>query len=169
MFLCYAIDADAAAQSAASGAKDAEQRAAVANSTVRHLEDRLKDRETAVARLEQEKSKLESYARRTLTAFKDKYMAVLQTMRTEKQALEERVAYLVSRHEQNQAGTSLDSPTPVGILAFVTEIFLAFLSQETARKEERVLMSAMYEVNSDSDSHHTILFVYSSAHQPYVT
>lgn len=38
-------------------------------------------RQSMINKLEQEKGKLETYARRTLSAFKDKYMAALQTMK----------------------------------------------------------------------------------------
>ena len=74
-----------------------------------------------INRLEQEKGKLENYAKRTLTAFKDKYMAALQGMKQEKRGLEERLASVTAKAEHNQ---------------------------ETSRREERLLISAMYEVRT---------------------
>ena len=74
-----------------------------------------------INRLEQEKGKLENYAKRTLTAFKDKYMAALQGMKQEKRSLEERLALVTAKSEHNQ---------------------------ETSRREERLLISAMYEVST---------------------
>ena len=74
-----------------------------------------------INRLEQEKGKLENYAKRTLTAFKDKYMAALQGMKQEKRTLEDRLALVSSRAEHNQ---------------------------ETSRREERLMLSAMYEVRT---------------------
>ena len=51
---------------------------------------KISEMETSINRLEQEKSKLENYAKRTLSTFKDKYMAALQTMRAEKKSLEDK-------------------------------------------------------------------------------
>lgn len=84
-----------------------------------------------INRLEQEKGKLENYAKRTLTAFKDKYMAALQGMKQEKRNLEERLALVTAKSEHNQ---------------------------ETSRREERLLISAMYEVSENYPRHRSSLW-----------
>ncbi len=80
--------------------RDMEARSAVSAATLRHLEDKLKDKEVCpmlsifvhpsftdgpsqatIARLEQEKSKLETYARRSLSTFKERYMQALQALK----------------------------------------------------------------------------------------
>lgn len=108
-----------AAQATAATLKDAQQKSTIFSGTAKMLEEKLKLAEANADRLEQDRSKLEAYARRTLSCFKDKYMSTLQTMKSEKRALEERVTQLTSRHERNQ---------------------------ETTRREERLMMSAMYEI-----------------------
>lgn len=77
--------------------------------------------QVTIKRLEHEKGKLENYAKKTLTAFKDKYMAALQDMKQEKIALEGQVAALTSKVAHNQ---------------------------ETSRREEELLRSAMYDVST---------------------
>ena len=76
-----------------------------------------------INRLEQEKGKLENYAKRTLTSFKEKYMTALQGMKQEKCSLQERLSLVTARAEHNQ---------------------------ETSRREERLMLSAMYEVRMHS-------------------
>lgn len=111
---------DGAADSASvTQLRETQQRLNAATNTVRLLEERLKDREGAVTRLEQEKGKLEAYAKRSLTTFKEKFMAVLQTMREEKRELEARMRAQAERLEKNQ---------------------------ETWRREERLLSAALFEV-----------------------
>eukprot|EP00596_Hydrurales_sp_CCMP1899_P005175 CAMPEP_0119034874 /NCGR_PEP_ID=MMETSP1177-20130426/1896_1 /TAXON_ID=2985 /ORGANISM="Ochromonas sp, Strain CCMP1899" /LENGTH=711 /DNA_ID=CAMNT_0006992673 /DNA_START=257 /DNA_END=2389 /DNA_ORIENTATION=+ len=99
--------------------KDHENRVFQTENTLRLLEETLQEKEGTINRLEQEKGKLENYAKRTLTAFKEKYMAALQGMKQEKRALEERLTALSTKAERNQ---------------------------ETSRREERLLMSAMYDL-----------------------
>jgi hypothetical protein len=50
--------------------KEIAQKLAETSNTVRLLEERLKEKETTINRLEQEKGKIESYAKRTITTFK---------------------------------------------------------------------------------------------------
>jgi uncharacterized protein (DUF3084 family) len=78
----------------AANAKSLEQQLAQKSNTIRLLEDRLKEKETSINRLEQEKSKLENYAKQTLSNFKDKYMEALQKMKTDKKYLEDKNALL---------------------------------------------------------------------------
>ena len=56
--------------------------------TLKHLEELLKDSETKLNKAEHDKEKLEIFAKRSLTNFKDKYMAALQRYKSEKTALE---------------------------------------------------------------------------------
>jgi len=108
-----------AAEGAAEELRGVAQRAAEVSNTVRLLEDRLKEREGAVALLTADKSKLENYTRRSLTEFKEKYMNVLSTLKAEKAELEERIRVMGDRHERNQS---------------------------TWHREERLLASAMFEI-----------------------
>eukprot|EP01035_Chromulina_nebulosa_P020869 gene20869-27052_t len=112
--------ADAALSNAStSQLKDLEQKLAQSSNTIKLLEEKLKEKETTINKLEQEKSKLEFYARRTLQTFKDKYITSLQARNTEKRVLEEKIWTLTEKLEGNQ---------------------------ETTRREERLLLSAMYEL-----------------------
>lgn len=99
--------------------RDAAQRLTVLTSTVQRLEERLTERELLVTRLETEKNKLETYAKRSLMAFKEKFMAVIQTMREEKRELEAKVKAQAERTER---------------------------AQDSWRREERLLSSALFEV-----------------------
>lgn len=99
--------------------RDAAQRLSVLTSTVQRLEERLTERELLVTRLETEKNKLETYAKRSLMAFKEKFMAVIQTMREEKRELEAKVKAQAERTER---------------------------AQDSWRREERLLSSALFEV-----------------------
>ena len=106
-------------QAASLAMKEMENKSSISASTMKHLEDILKEKESVINRLEQEKGKLESYARRTLSSFKEKYMHTLQMLKDEKRALEDRVKYLSARHDRNM---------------------------ETSRREEKLLSSAIYEI-----------------------
>jgi peptidoglycan hydrolase-like protein with peptidoglycan-binding domain len=99
--------------------RDSQQRLHVLESTVKKLEERLKEREAQVTRLETDKNKLESYAKRSLTTFKEKFMTVLQTMREEKRELVQRIKAQAERMEKNQ---------------------------DSWRREERLLSAALFEV-----------------------
>lgn len=106
-------------RTADSGAlKDLQQRLAETANTVRLLQDKLKEKESAINKVEQEKSKLENYTKRSLGTFKDKYMAVLQTLKDEKEDLQKKIRAQVEKSERNQ---------------------------ETWHREERLISSAMYE------------------------
>ena len=79
----------------------------------------MKEKEGLVSRLEQDKSKLETFSKSTLLAFKEKYMKALKTINDEKKSLEERLAIMTENNERNQI---------------------------TSRREERLMLSALYEV-----------------------
>jgi hypothetical protein len=99
--------------------KDLEHRLALSTNTVRLLEDKLKEKEGTINKLVQEKEKVENFARGSIITFKERHLENLQTMRSEKKALEAKIVKLCSRHDRDL---------------------------ETSRREERLLLSAMYEV-----------------------
>ena len=89
------------------------------SNTVRLLEDKLKEKETVINRLEQEKSKLENYTKRSLATFKEKYMSVLQQMKEEKKELDLKIKANIEKAEQHHANW---------------------------HREERLISSAMFEI-----------------------
>lgn len=95
------------------------QKLATSSNTVRLLQEKLKEKESAINKVEQEKSKLENYTKRSLGTFKDKYMAVLQTLKDEKEELQQKIRAQVEKNERNQ---------------------------DTWHREERLISSAMYEL-----------------------
>lgn len=99
--------------------KDIQHKFAAASSTINMLQEKLKEKETNIHRLERDKEKLENYAKRSLSAFKDKFMTVLQNLRDEKRDLEQKIRLQAEKAEKNQ---------------------------ETWRREERLLSSALFEV-----------------------
>lgn len=99
--------------------KDLQGRLGEMTTTISILEQRLREKEALADRLEQEKGKLELYTKRSLATFKEKYLAVLQTMKEEKKELEGRIQLMTERAEANQ---------------------------ETWHREERMLSAAIYEV-----------------------
>lgn len=100
-------------------AKELEQQLNQRANTIRMLEDRLKEKETQINKLEQDKMKLETFAKKTVAGFKEKYMNVLHRITAEKKTLEGRLHAVISKNEKNQ---------------------------ETHRREERLLLSSMYEI-----------------------
>jgi chromosome segregation ATPase len=99
--------------------KEMTQKLAATTNTIKLLEERLKERETLINKLQQEKGKLENYAKRSLDTFKEKYMTILKTMQGEKKELIERIRLQTEKMEKNA---------------------------ETWRREERLLSSALFEV-----------------------
>lgn len=99
--------------------KEAEQQLNQRANTIRMLEDKLKEKETQINKLEQDKMKLETFAKKTVAGFKEKYMNVLHRITAEKKTLEGRLHAVISKNERNQ---------------------------ETHRREERLLLSSMYEI-----------------------
>lgn len=99
--------------------KDLTQKVAATSNTVKLLEERLKERETIINKLQQEKAKLENFSKRSLETFKDKYMNILRTMQQEKKEFESVIQVQQEKLKSNQ---------------------------ETWRREERFLSSALFEV-----------------------
>jgi len=99
--------------------KDTEHKLALCENTLRLLETNMKEKEGLISRLEQDKNKLETFSKSTLLAFKDKYMKALKAINDEKKSLEERLAIMTETNERNQV---------------------------TSRREERLMLSALYEV-----------------------
>jgi uncharacterized protein (DUF3084 family) len=58
-----------------------EQKLAASQNTIHLLEERLKEKETTASKLEQDKGKLEAYAKKTIMNFKEKYMTLLQSVK----------------------------------------------------------------------------------------
>jgi len=106
-------------QASVSNSKELESQLSQKLNTIRVLEEKLKEKESLINRLEQDKNKLENYSKQALTTFKDKYIQALQKLKSEKKQLEENVNYLKSKSEKDQ---------------------------ETHRREERLIISSMYEV-----------------------
>jgi uncharacterized protein (DUF3084 family) len=70
-----------------SQSREVEQKLAASQNTVHLLEEKLKERETTVSKLEQDKSKLEAYAKKAIANFKEKYMTLLQSVKVRFQRL----------------------------------------------------------------------------------
>ncbi len=83
------------------------------------LEERLKEKETAILRLETQRRELEQFSRNKLESFKNKFMATLKTVQAEKEVLEASLERLADRAE---------------------------FDRETSRREERLLLSAFYQI-----------------------
>ncbi|CAE7669769.1 unnamed protein product, partial [Symbiodinium microadriaticum] len=73
---------------AESKVRELEQQLALKANTLKHLEGLLMESETKLNKAEHDKEKLEIFAKRSLTNFKEKYMAALQRYKNEKNALE---------------------------------------------------------------------------------
>ncbi|CAN0312776.1 unnamed protein product [Pylaiella littoralis] len=90
--------------------------------TAQSLEDRLKERETQVNNLQTDKEKLESYTKKTLHKFQDKYMVAISHCKTQIAEKNEKIDYLESKISQDKAAS---------------------------KREERLLMSSVYELGMD--------------------
>jgi len=99
--------------------RETTQRLAESANTVKLLQEKLKEKESTINKVEQEKSKLENYTRRSLVTFKDKYMAVLATLREEKEDLQQKMRAQTEKAERNQ---------------------------DTWHREERLISAAMFEL-----------------------
>ena len=99
--------------------RDRERELAVAQHTVKQLEERLREERERLAVSEREKEKLESYAKKTIASFKDKFVQSAQRMKDEKAALDAKVMHLQTKIDR---------------------------VQETWRRDERLLSSALFEV-----------------------
>jgi hypothetical protein len=85
--------------------REVESQLAQANNTIRLLEDRLKEKEGAINKLEQDKDKLEVFSRSTLSAFKEKFLAELGRLKSERAALENRLRDGDERRKQSEAAS----------------------------------------------------------------
>jgi len=99
--------------------KATNQKLQQAEGTLVRLEELLKEKEGVVFRLETERGKLEQFSKNTLAAFKNKFMSTLHKVQAEKDALEAALERLADRSE---------------------------FDRETSRREERLLLSAVYNV-----------------------
>jgi len=99
--------------------REVESQLAQANNTIRLLEDRLKEKEGAINKLEQDKDKLEVFSRSTLSAFKEKFLAELGRLKSERAVLEKRLRDGEERRKQSEA---------------------------TSRTEQRLVTAALYEL-----------------------
>jgi len=106
-------------RSACSQVSELGSRLAETGSTIAALGLRLQEKEALVDKLEADKAKLESYTKRSLGTFKEKYMAVLQAMKEEKRQLEAQVTLLQDKAAADRA---------------------------TWQREERLLAAAIFEV-----------------------
>lgn len=75
--------------------KELETQLAIKVNALFHLEELLKESETKLNKTEHDKDKLEIFAKRSLTSFKDKFMTALQRYKAEKAGLEEKCVILV--------------------------------------------------------------------------
>lgn len=96
-----------------------EQKVSLQGTTVKMLEDKLKEKVSEVNNLEQQKLKLEVYTKRSLSTFRDKYMAALEKIRVTNSELSEKLAMMTSKQEK---------------------------TSETVKREERLMLSAIYEL-----------------------
>jgi hypothetical protein len=64
------------------------------NKTIQSLEELLVQSESRINKLELDKEKLEQFAKRSLTHFKDKYLAALERYRDQNKSRDEELARL---------------------------------------------------------------------------
>ena len=114
-----------------------EEQLALKTSTVQHLEGCLQESETKLNKALQDKEKITIYAKSSVGSFKDKYLAAFQRYKDEKVAL-----------EKMYCSSNL-------FYIFILTLLLVRLQeareklekqQEIHRKEERLMISAVYEV-----------------------
>ncbi len=98
--------------------KEAQHRLEQLQASTKMLEEKLKDKETTVLRLESQRRELELFSRNKLESFKNKFMSTLKAVQAEKEVLEASLERLADR---------------------------ADFDRETSRREERLLLSAVYQ------------------------
>jgi hypothetical protein len=101
--------------------REAESKLAQALHTVGLLEERLKQKEGTLNQLEQERDKLDVFARSGLAAFKDKFSAEAERWKQDKANLERRLGLSEQRRSKSDAA---------------------------AKAEQRLIMAALYQVGS---------------------
>lgn len=99
--------------------RESESKLAQALNTCKLLEDRLKETEGSVNRLEQDKDQLEIFSRSTLSSFKEKFAGEMARWKDERKALESKLASLQKSAERNLM---------------------------THKNEQRLISSALYEI-----------------------
>jgi hypothetical protein len=107
--------------------KELNQKLSETSNTIKLLQDKLKEKESNINKLEQEKNKLENYTKRSLHTFKEKYMNVLHVLKEEKEDLQLKLKLQIEKTEKNNI---------------------------TWLKEEKLISSAMFELGvSMMDQH----------------
>ena len=99
--------------------KELNQKLSETFNTIKLLQDKLKEKESNINKLEQEKNKLENYTKRSLHTFKEKYMNVLHILKEEKEELQLKLKLQIEKTEKNNI---------------------------TWLKEEKLISSAMFEL-----------------------
>jgi hypothetical protein len=98
--------------------------------------------ETKLNKMEHDKEKLETFAKKSLANFKDKYLAIIQKNKTDKQLLEQK---WVDAPPLPLAPVWWPPPFLLpGRLTTLTDKYEK--EQERFRREERLILSAMHEV-----------------------
>lgn len=90
---------------------------------VKVLQDQLRERSDAIDRLTLERNLMMTTVARTLANFKDKYIGIILALRNENKAMENKLVVLTSRSERNK---------------------------ETRNREERLVLSALYNMGLGS-------------------
>lgn len=81
--------------------KELNQKLSETSNTIKLLQDKLKEKESSINKLEQEKNKLENYTKRSLHTFKEKYMNVLHVLKEEKEELQLKLKLQIEKTEKN--------------------------------------------------------------------
>lgn len=91
----------------------------VSSNEVKTLEEIVRNKESTIVSLTQDKEKIETYSKQYFSTFRDKYMAAITKIKQEKNDLQEKLAFLEAKY---------------------------YKTIETTRKEERLILSSMYEL-----------------------
>ena len=94
-----------------------------AQNLVKLLEEQLRERGEAIERLTLEKDEAETYGRRALERFKEKYIGILWAMKDERKDIDQRLSTIASRNERQK---------------------------EAYNREERLMVSAIYNLGVKS-------------------
>ena len=107
---------------------------------VEMLNERLKEKEGIIDKLTQDKSKLETFAKNSLSNFKDKYLHVINRFRDEKKEWKEK--YKIEKEKYNNEKEKCDTERE----KYKAIVKIKERNEETYRREERLLLSSMYEI-----------------------
>jgi excinuclease UvrABC helicase subunit UvrB len=86
---------------------------------VKTLEEELINKDASIVSLTQDKEKIEIFSKQYFSTFRDKYVAAITAIKREKNDLQEKLAFLQAKFDK---------------------------TVDTTRKEERLLLSSMYEL-----------------------